>query len=564
MNVAPDGTLTWNVPQQQKSDEVTAVVRVCDENGQEIFQTLRIHVKGTEVVRPAAPTAPGGSLPSVDDGLLRLGATLDVSGAPLGAGRDIRPPHVALPAARLTPGGEKGSEPPLVRQLGGTIGDIAVGGGGRFLVVALKEARKLAVFDVNAGDIVKTIPLPSPGALIAAGANKLLIAFPEEQLLERWDLATLTREGGSHISPIDGWIRAIALGCDSDGPALAVWYPRARGYPKQLAAGKTYIREPETRFSFIDLDRLTVPRAGSIEIGNLVPINKGDSLSASGGSFMLDPNLGHRYKVYLRASAGGGVFEIVVLPMEIFFLKANGKHISMVSHEVRFLADPPRGFFTGPVVEFDQSVARPVFIHSVDPTYYLGISGLPLNVAGNRGGLGNTDAIASPQGPVTAAIHAAGDGSRLFTIHGLDEMALSVKMSDWFHDDLTIEKRFHFVPAAKLLITVPPSNDRLVLRHLDVDAILDRAGGEQLSILSPPTLTASAGHVLEHRIIARSRKGRVTCALADGPDGLKIAADGTLTWAVPAQLKGQVVTVVATLSDESGDERFHTIKITVE
>ncbi len=245
-------------------------------------------------------------------------------------------------------------------------------------------------------------------------------------------------------------------------------------------------------------------------------------------------------------------------------MKASGKDVRLASHEVLYEADPPRGFITRPVVEAVPSGLRPIFIRSTDPAYYLGISGLPSNVAGSEGGLGNTEAIVSPNGPVMVAIHAAGDGSRLFTIHGLDEMALSVKMSEWFYDDLTIEKRFHFVPAAKLLITVPPSNDRLVLRHVDVDDAIDHVGNDKLITLSAPTVTARAGLAFEHRIITRSRKGRVTYSLSDGPDGLKVATDGALTWAVPAQLKGQVVTVVVTASDASGDERFHTIKIIVE
>ncbi len=279
-----------------------------DETGQEIFQTLLIHVRGADIPRPAS----GADRSASDDGLLILGGTLDVTGASLGASREIRPPRVSIPAARLTPGVDKKSQAPLVRRLGGTIGDVAVGGGGRFLLVALKEARKLAVFDVNAADVVKTIPLASTNVLIAAGANKLLIAFPEEQVLERWDLGTLEREGGSHISPIDGWIRALAMGSDSDGPALALWYPRARGYPAYLKASNYFFGEPGARFSFIDLDRLSVLKAGSIEFGKSAPIKESDSLSTSGGSFVLQPELGQRrgYKVYLRASAGSDLFEI--------------------------------------------------------------------------------------------------------------------------------------------------------------------------------------------------------------------------------------------------------------
>ena len=58
--------------------------------------------------------------------------------------------------------------PPLVRQLGGKISDVAVGGGGRYLLLLLKEEQKLAIFDANVADFVKTINLPSPNAMVAA------------------------------------------------------------------------------------------------------------------------------------------------------------------------------------------------------------------------------------------------------------------------------------------------------------------------------------------------------------------------------------------------------------
>ena len=457
-----------------------------------------------------------------------------------------------------------------MRRLGGTIGDVAVGGGGRFLLVALKEARKLAVFDVNAADVVKTIPLASTNALIAAGANKLLVAFPEEQVFERRDLETLEREGGGHVSPIDGRITALAMGSDSDGPALALWYPRARGYSAYLKASNRYLNEPEARFSFIDIDRLSVLKVGSIDLGKAAVLKESDSLSASGGSFMLQPDLGQRlgYKVYLRASAGSGLFEIVVLPMQLMFLKAQGKQVRWLNPSGTFFASQslsPNGGFRGTVDEAVPSgQSRPIFIRSADPAYYLSLRGLPGNVAGTEGGLGNIEGLASPRAAVTATVHAAGDGSPLFTVHGLDEMAPHLKMSAWFHDDLTIDKRFHLVPAAHLFITVPPSNDCLVLRHLDIDRAIERADGEPLVILSSTALTAVAGGRVEHHIVARSKKGSVTYALADGPDGLKVSPEGMLTWEVPVQLKGQEVTAVVTVSEPSGDERFQTIRILVE
>src|SRR5262249_7470085 len=153
---------------------------------------------------------------------------LDVDGIPRGAGKAIQPPSLAIPAARLTPEKPAAAEPPWERRSEAAISDVTVGGGGRFLLLTLKDARKLAVLDVNAADIVKTIPLPSPHALVAAGAKKLLIALPEERRLERWDLATLERDGDSLPSPFDGQIKGIATGSDSDGPALVLWSNPAR------------------------------------------------------------------------------------------------------------------------------------------------------------------------------------------------------------------------------------------------------------------------------------------------------------------------------------------------
>ncbi len=101
--------------------------------------------------------------------------------------------------------------------------------------------------------------------------------------------------------------------------------PKARSDLTHMKSNVWSSYGPEARFSFIDLNRLTVPRASSIELDKQLSMKQSESLSISGGSFMLKPDLGARYKAYLRASAGGGVFEIVVLPMEYFFLKAAGQ-----------------------------------------------------------------------------------------------------------------------------------------------------------------------------------------------------------------------------------------------
>jgi len=73
-----------------------------------------------------------------------------------------------------------------VRALPDTIQDVAVGGGGRFLLCALPKLQQVAVFDANEGRVVKFLSVGSNNFKIAAGMTKLLVALPEPRVLQRW------------------------------------------------------------------------------------------------------------------------------------------------------------------------------------------------------------------------------------------------------------------------------------------------------------------------------------------------------------------------------------------
>ena len=80
---------------------------------------------------------------------------------------------------------------------------------------------------------------------------------------------------------------------------------------------------------------------------------------------------------------------------------------------------------------------------------------------------------------MTASVHSAADGTPLLIVKDLDEMEGARPNESWIKDDFTVEKRFHLIPAANLLITIPYTNDRLVLRRLDVRKAVDSLGGDR-------------------------------------------------------------------------------------
>jgi hypothetical protein len=508
------------------------------------------------IVRPDRPDVLGGQKRILDDdGLVTIGGSLNSDGVSLGAGRTIRPPSIPQLEGETRRGPAGGpSNDVLVRALPAEVSDIAVGSGGRYLLLVSGKARKLAIFDVNAADVVKTIALPSANVLVAAGARKFILAFPAENLIQRGDLEQGKTEGGPRPSPIDGQLKGLAMGSDSDGPVLAYWTPLKPSYGPQ-------------RFSFIDPDTLEVLKVGPVSGTQceVSPSRGTFTLFGGNGEFRSSPG-GNLFGL-----AGGGLATLSPRGGRLGFYRENNE----TSYGYRFVAPGADGVtvFTGLMGRLDAfgnvisgppdpspiphpwTMNRPwglLTVPSASPSFFLVLGANPFSAFRSY----------EPKDAVTASIHAAGDGARLLTIPALGEMT-GFPLEKWFSERITVDNRFHFIPAAKLLITIPPSNDRLVLRRVDIDAAIGRVT-DAILILSPPVINAYAGQPLHARIQATSAKGDVQFTLVEGPKGLSVSLGGQISWPVPEQPQGVGAKVVLTLRDPAGRSRSHEVVLRVQ
>ncbi len=562
------GSLPW--PSLESLVEVKQGSKVVARSQQQAMLTVsprKAAPAGASVAANTPGSSPGSSHSSSTprDDRLKLGRVLDIDGIPVGAGKSIQPPKLVLPEAQLGSAADQGSSNPLIMKLNAPISNVVVGGGGRYLLLTQKDAHSLAVFDVNAAAIVKTISLPSANALVAAGASKFLIVFPDEKLIQRWNLNTLQREGGNRVSPIDGQIKALAMGADSNGPVLAFW-----GYPAQ---GNLY----PAWLSMIDPDSLTVFRVGgAFSVGGSGTYKGQETVSPSGGAFQVE-SVGGISRIHIRSAAGGtlfGIWNSNGWPSGFHTLSVHGKSLFAINEYGPFAHLAPgcdgQTVFTGSGGRLDTEgkpqarsdspraeTAAEMTIPTSDALYYLSIGGLPAALPEARH-------PSPPPGGVTLAVHATGDGARLLSVTGLSEMAGLDRHDLFIESDFTIDKRFHLVQAAKLLITIPASNDRLVLRRLDLDAALNRAGGDYLIAASLPLLVATPGQKLEHQIVVKSRKGGITYTLANGPDGLSVTPEGKITWLVPKGHARQDAKAVVSVGDASDKELFLTLRICIQ
>src|SRR5262249_3741205 len=132
----------------------------------------------------------------------RLADAVVIRGA---AGDDAGEPVKADVKVALADGDKEGQKLPS------PVGDVAVGGGGRFLLLHLPRVRKLAVFDADAGKVVQYLTLAEDAVKFAAGQDKLVLAYPSSKVVQRWSLNTFEREETATL-PVKDTVRVAAMG----------------------------------------------------------------------------------------------------------------------------------------------------------------------------------------------------------------------------------------------------------------------------------------------------------------------------------------------------------------
>jgi hypothetical protein len=126
------------------------------------------------------------------------------------------------------------------------------------------------------------------------------------------------------------------------------------------------------------------------------------------------------------------------------------------------------------------------------------------------------------------------------------------------------EPRIHYLHSAHVLLTLPESNDRVVIRPFDLIAALDREGKNYLFVLSAPRTRIRAGREYDYPLDIHSKAGGIRCQLEAGPEGMTVSPGGQLRWHAPTNLQGQTVPVIVTIRDASGKDIQHSFDISVE
>jgi hypothetical protein len=446
-------------------------------------QSVRLNFAKADAVDLVPPAEPTG---------LTCTAIASVDGKEVGQAKTM----IALPRTAGAPsstagaaavGAAKLDADRVVRKLPDTYTDVCCGAGGRYLLFFMPKPAKIALFDVSEGRIVHYFPAPDPDTKIAAGVDKLVIGLPGQGILQRWSLTTFERELTVPF-PRQEPIQTLLIGHASNGPLVANGnYLDLQSFkPIDVKlAGQPIIwplSGPQTRAT-ISADGTVI---GAWTVGGGVPLT------------MVRP--GNMVTVYHQPAGGG-----YIAP------SPDGKLVFMGA-----------GIYTPdlqPVLAPGAAGAPPgqsgiQFLPAVQGSMYLGIHLSPRNQTPGR---------APPVFTREFWLYLPGDSRPIVQVAQYQDTADFIDRTG--RDQLGLSKRVWLIPDAKVLVTLPTTNDTVQLTRFDLDEALNKSGTDYLFVASDPPTGARKGERYAHQLVVKSKRGDAKCKLDAGPPGMTVTPD---------------------------------------
>ena len=399
------------------------------------------------------------------------------------------------------------AEDRVVKKLPEVFTDVVVGGGGRYLIFHLPKLKKLAVFDVNEARVTKYIPLAEPDVTYTAGLDCVVIGLKAAGKLERWSLSTFELEK-SAPPPFKEDVKQVLMGHGSNGPLVVNGYFLDPATFQQLP-----VRDMNGNERVWSAGDVRFPSADGTVFGAWNTHYSPDSAT----TFVVEGGVVRRYDE-------GGLMHVIPGP--------DGKTV--------FTA---KGVVSRTLKRSDRDDATYGYcLPAVRGDYFLA---------------------------ATAATAGKGGGFTVY-LRGLKQAVAKLDAADhglsfdgWNREAFGPWKRVFFVPDAKVIAVLPPSNDQVVLHKFDPEAALEKSGQNYLIVTSQPPKEAKAGATLTYPIKVKAKDKKVSFQLDSGPKEMAVSAGGVVTWAVPADAAPGDHDVILTVRDGTGQEAFHTFTVKV-
>lgn len=446
-----------------------------------------------------------------------------------------RPGRIAITSSGGVGGGKPTSLPAALeitstkitgtieKKLPDIVADIVPAAGGRLLVMHMPKTRKLAIFDVMKGEVVKYLPVDAETVFYAGGRDKLVVILPDKDVFQRYDLATFDREIAATVPGQEG-VTGIVMGCQSTENALLLG--------RQTA-------------SLLNIYTLARTSLKSVRGEQLFTFGNSD------GSNVRVSCDGSVYGTWQKGTSPSGVNSIIISGsgMVRHYNEHNTRGYVVPSPDGSYIFTQ-RGLFTCELQAVSEGKELTV-LPSYQMPFYLILTSSNVYSSGESRSR-------------DIGICVLGDGRSLLT-QSCPELASTdaIRAVSSAQDKLTLDKRVHYVPQADVLVTLPVTNDRLVLRRVDLLEQLGKNDVDYLFVASSAPPVATSGSLYRYQVKVHCRKGPPQFFLDSAPEGMTISPSGEITWQVPDS-GPKDTTIIVRAKDQVNQETFHSFRLRVE
>lgn len=419
-----------------------------------------------------------------------------------------------------------------VISLPNTMKDVCRAAAGRFLLVSMGNLPSLAIIDLDLAQIVKILPLPSQEALVAGTNEHFFVWDPIKNHLNRYSLQSLEIEASAPV-PFEGKPISFCAGEASDGPLAII----------------VSIQKDNLNFNdwvFVDPIKLkAIPYEinGESRADKIKTINQGGS--------------GPR----LRASADGKVFGawgfagsptgVLVASFADRFLTPRYEHTSMghvvpTSDGMHLLTE------SGGVLNQSLNGIEPfsgrqaVLFPSSHPIIYL-------SLLGRRAGEDQTQSQ-STKGIVRMIGAEA-------SLASLPPTGLEPPDASGRYSGPNLDKRLYLDVEAGILVSIPFSDDKVLVQPFDLHAELKKTATDYLVATAPKNTMFEPGGIYQNKIQVETNRPNIGYRLLSGPKGMEISPTGVLVWKVPRLYQPNIVDVILSITSDGNHQTYVAFKL---
>lgn len=431
----------------------------------------------------------------------------------------LAPSWAAIPASAATPPTADALAEEKVIDLPAEVEQVEVAGGGRFLVLKLREVSALCILDAFSVALTQQIPLPTADFVYGAGGNLAVVYLPGDDVLQVYDLTSRERKL-TKANPFGTPITNIALGHSRDDQALV-----RRAVPQGTRDWSVIALLDTSHLEAIRMDLDAISSAPSY-------VRPCDRLETY-------PNR-DLSRVGIWCESLGDVIT-----------RQGRAHFAYSPHGTGYFAvgDDDHVYGHGSVfdsrMKADYRLDGQLLYPGLDSAFFVARAKdgqLSVYQTGVRQPLGQLGSFPTP----AADPKANRSGSRRHQGPAYGRA-----------------RQIVFIPLHGRIVFFPPDEKRAIIRPFDLPQLLASASTSIIAVCSAPSPLATVDIPWSYQMKTISRAGGVKYRLEFGPPEMELSETGLITW-TPAEIPFDgYETVFVQIQDGAGATIFYRFAVTL-